>query len=246
MNKRGVSGVIVTVLMVLLVIAIVGVIWVVISNFVGEGAEAISLGVNTMQLSIVENSLRLNDDMLSANVERDTTKGELSGVRFVITDEEGFAKAVDATNLQIGLLETETATVQVPTGLGKIAKVEVMPIVTTESGKNHYGKLKGEAVPSQGFMDEGLVAYYSFDDVEGNEVRDSSGNDNHGTNNGASLSRGHVGQAAEFDGTNKFIDTFDTNSIFSNEFTLSFWILVNTPQNFNWARIIGNGGNYTE
>ena len=39
LNKRGVSGVIVTVLMVLLVIAIIGILWVVIVNFTKKGVE---------------------------------------------------------------------------------------------------------------------------------------------------------------------------------------------------------------
>ncbi|WP_340818998.1 LamG-like jellyroll fold domain-containing protein [Methanolobus sp. WCC4] len=47
----------------------------------------------------------------------------------------------------------------------------------------------------------GLVAYYPFD----GDARDYSGNNNHGTNNGATFVSGTKGQALSFDGTDDYV-----------------------------------------
>ncbi len=54
--------------------------------------------------------------------------------------------------------------------------------------------------------DEGLVAYYSFDEGSGNVLHDLSGNENDGTIYGAKWVDGKYGKALEFDGINDYVD----------------------------------------
>ncbi|MCX6678922.1 MAG: LamG domain-containing protein [Methanothrix sp.] len=83
-------------------------------------------------------------------------------------------------------------------------------------------------------LDNGLVAYYSFDD---GTARDVSGNGNDGTIEGAIVSDGKINQALYFDGINDYVDI--PRSI-QDSFSIVFW--VNTTQTGGsgqwWA---GNG-----
>ncbi len=76
----------------------------------------------------------------------------------------------------------------------------------------------------------GLVAYYPF---SGN-ANDASGNGNHGTVNGASLTNDRVGNSNSaylFDGTNDFISIPDANILNLNSFTIAAWVKVRTLAN---------------
>ena len=78
-------------------------------------------------------------------------------------------------------------------------------------------------------LNTGLVAWYPFD---GN-ASDMSGNGNHGTVNGASLSpdrHGVAGKAYSFDGVDDFVQIEDHSSLdFNSTLTFHFWINPN-----NW------------
>ena len=74
-------------------------------------------------------------------------------------------------------------------------------------------------------LNNGLVAYYPFSGNAG----DSSGNGNHGTVNGATLTSdrfGNAGKAYSFDGLSNYVDLGSTPSLNSLQvnFTLSYWI----------------------
>ena len=78
-------------------------------------------------------------------------------------------------------------------------------------------------LPDSNSLNDGLVAYYPFN---GN-ANDESGNGNHGTVNGASLTEdrfSNVSSAYDFDG-NSFILVNDDQSLdFSGNFSIAFWI----------------------
>ena len=67
-----------------------------------------------------------------------------------------------------------------------------------------------------------MQGYWTFDNVSGSTIYDSSGNANHATNNGSTQVSGKVGQAFDFDGSNDNIDT--GMSISSEPITLSAWV----------------------
>ena len=70
-----------------------------------------------------------------------------------------------------------------------------------------------------------LVGYWSFDDVNGKIVKDSSGSGNDGTIYGKTETAGKIGQALSFDGINNKV-TF--NKITLSTGTYSFWIKPNS------------------
>ncbi len=51
----------------------------------------------------------------------------------------------------------------------------------------------------------GLVAHWSFDEMENNTIYDSSTGENHGTNYGATVVQGIIGNALSFDGTDDYV-----------------------------------------
>ena len=66
--------------------------------------------------------------------------------------------------------------------------------------------------------DAGLIGYWKF---EGN-FNDSSGNGNTGTGSGTGFTDGQVGQAADFDGNNDWVDLHSISGSL-NESTITFW-----------------------
>jgi len=84
----------------------------------------------------------------------------------------------------------------------------------------------GQSVPSY-VPTSGLVGWWPF---TGNAL-DSSGNGNHGTVNGATLTTdrfGSVNKAYSFDGIDDFIEILDDNSLNNPNLTVGFWINTNS------------------
>ncbi len=92
-------------------------------------------------------------------------------------------------------------------------------------------------------LTQGLVGYWPFC---GNAL-DESGNNNHGTVNGATLTTdrfGNVGSAYDFDGLNDFISINESNSLKPvNEITISLWANIDST---NSPSFIGLVNKYLE
>jgi hypothetical protein len=93
----------------------------------------------------------------------------------------------------------------------------------------------------------GLVGWWPFN---GN-ANDESGNGNHGTVNGATLTQdrfGNTNMAYSFDGVDDF-NEIDVNSYLQNGLTISVWIVSNLPnaqfthKGIVWTRLSGPQGN---
>jgi hypothetical protein len=87
----------------------------------------------------------------------------------------------------------------------------------------------------------GLVGWWPFN---GN-ANDESGNGNHGTVNGATLTSdrfGNLGKAYGFDGVNDFIRCINSGPTGNPSITASFWLKTNQIE---YAQLIGYGGNGT-
>jgi len=71
-------------------------------------------------------------------------------------------------------------------------------------------------------LDEGLIAYYSFDD---GTARDNSGNGHDGVIHGATVVDGVKGKALYFDGVNDYVEIPDDNSLETEgEKTVVLWV----------------------
>ncbi|MCK4342403.1 MAG: LamG domain-containing protein, partial [Phycisphaerae bacterium] len=86
----------------------------------------------------------------------------------------------------------------------------------------------GLAIPDTAVADlnDGLVAYWSFDEGSGNTVHDSSGHANHGTKHGASWVEGISGTALSFDGLDDYVDVPHNDSLnpAGSPWTVSVWV----------------------
>jgi hypothetical protein len=82
---------------------------------------------------------------------------------------------------------------------------------------------------------DGAMAYWSFNEGYGTTAHDSSGNDNHGTINGATWTDGRLGRALDFDGTDDYVQVPDSDSLdIQNEITVAAWIKPRPLANINF------------
>ena len=229
MNKKAVSGVITAVLLILLAIAATGVLWVVISNFIGSNTKVISLGVNTLDVNIM--SANYLADGLQIRVKRQASGGDLSGVRFSIEDESGNSENIDKL-ITIGELEQKTYSINknefTKVNSSKIKKITVFPLVTLDN-KNYPGVLSDEFLVGKDFVsNQGLVAYWPFD----NNLNDISGNENNGVcygTNCPSQTTGKFGGAYLFDGVDDYVKFVSIPSgRGQTDYSLSLWVKSNS------------------
>ncbi|MFP4616719.1 MAG: LamG-like jellyroll fold domain-containing protein, partial [Candidatus Paceibacterota bacterium] len=115
-----------------------------------------------------------------------------------------------------------------------------------------HGARKLQPNTSQkGTQSDGLVGHWTFDgqDIDwsktGAEVRDVSGQENHGSLEGGmgqhSVTIGKQGQALSFDGENDYVEINHAYSAFDNhDFTVSVWAKKETSDKVNEYRIVGS------
>ena len=86
--------------------------------------------------------------------------------------------------------------------------------------------------------DNGLVAWYRFDEGTGTVARDNSGHENHGEVHGAKFVRVGTGYALQFDGVDDYVDCGARSAFDVREaFTIEFWMLqtVGVPPGQPWV-----------
>ena len=99
-------------------------------------------------------------------------------------------------------------------GGGKIDEMKIYGRALTEAEvKEEYNKNKING-------DEGLVAYWSFDD---GTAKDEAGGNN-GTIHGAKVVEGISGNALEFDGLDDYVDCGNDPSLRPSSFTYELWV----------------------
>lgn len=93
MNKRGLSTVITSMIIILLCLVAVGVVWIVVQDIVTESTGKISLGQFSIELEMQSVKINIDDtnplqsyDSLDVMVKRNPGKGELVGIKFLVTD----------------------------------------------------------------------------------------------------------------------------------------------------------------
>jgi PGF-CTERM protein/uncharacterized repeat protein (TIGR01451 family) len=92
-------------------------------------------------------------------------------------------------------------------------------------------------VPAQA-QDDGLVAEWHFDEGSGNVLKDSSGNGNDGTIDGATWVEGKFGQALSFDGVNDYVEVPDSPELSGGgkSLTVEAWV---KPESVSAHVVIG-------
>ena len=83
-NRRGLSEVVTTLIIILLVLVAIGTVWFVINNILSEGSEQIGLEQFSVDVNFLRASINGNDVTLT--VKRATGPGNLSGMKFILSD----------------------------------------------------------------------------------------------------------------------------------------------------------------
>ncbi len=93
--------------------------------------------------------------------------------------------------------------------------------------------------------EQGLVAYYSFDEGEGNVTHDLSGNGNDGTIYGAKWVDGKYEKALEFDGMDDYINCGRGKSLdIVDEITICAWIKPNIFKHADYHIVVESAADY--
>ncbi len=87
---------------------------------------------------------------------------------------------------------------------------------------------------------DGLMAYYNFDEGQGEILHDRTGRGNDGTINGAEFVEVKDGFALKFDGIDDFVDCGDTEDLDpAHDITLEAWIWVGKDWSKDFCGVLG-------
>jgi hypothetical protein len=128
MNKRGISGVIVTILMILLAIAAIILVWAVLKNVLQKSASDISSQCLTLDLEIAKVEKGANTIDVYVRVKRNPGEGNLTGVRFKFTSSND--SFIRDKNVSMKELEIKTFNFSDVGNVSFISKVEIAGIVS--------------------------------------------------------------------------------------------------------------------
>jgi len=133
MKKRGLSTIVVTLIIILLSLVAVGVVWVVVRNLVVGGSKEVQLGKFTIDLSVKKAFEQQGN--ITVNVKRNVGAGELSKIKFVISD--GTTSEVVTQDASLTELEEKSFFIH-PTKLiaTQIETVSVAPVFKTTDGES--------------------------------------------------------------------------------------------------------------
>lgn len=224
MNKKGLSTIVATLLIILLVLVAVGIVWGVVRNIITEGAEEVSLGKLTLSLEI--SNVKVTDTGVDVQVKRNPGAGEMSGLKFIISD--GVDTVVFDEEVTLQELASKTFTLDY-TGLVK--EISIAPVFTLESGKESVGNIVDvEKLSSKQIIENlGGVGWWKFEGSGQDEF-----GDNHGSVTGGEWVDGKFGQAFDnFDGSNtNYITISGAGSLKDvtddgNSFSLGCWFSPN-------------------
>ena len=94
-----------------------------------------------------------------------------------------------------------------------------------------YGRYSSGLCSNMRQPSPGMIAWWSFDETEGNIAEDRIGTRPGAYTNGPLPAEGMVGEALRFDGINDYVTVPDSNlwAFGSNNFTVEFWANFDAP-----------------
>ncbi|NIP24127.1 MAG: DUF1080 domain-containing protein [Phycisphaerae bacterium] len=135
----------------------------------------------------------------------------------------------------------------------KITIVALAMVVLNTYARHDTGNAAGAADPNDGGpvtvvdgaahdLAHGLIGHWTFDEGKGMIARDSSGRNNHGTIMGsAKWTKGRIGGALDFDGTDDFVSIPNEGDFdITGSITVTAWIRVNSFTR-SWQAIVTKG-----
>ncbi|GEM_PF-3081785 len=215
MKKKSLSAVITSLIMILLVLVAIGVVWVVVKNTVYDETEQVSLSPLTVDIEV--EGIRDNGDTIDVRVKRNVGKGEIEGLKFIVSDGVNSEIFEEPANLKE--LGEKTFTLNYE---GLVKEVSVAPIIKTESGKASAGNIADTLKLSNKeiLKNLGAVSWWRFNGNANDEI-----GGNHGTLGGGvdCSAEGKYGRACSFDGINDYFIA-PSNLRIEDNITVVLWI----------------------
>tara|TARA_Y100000034_G_scaffold60165_1_gene73125 strand:+ start:16446 stop:17384 length:939 start_codon:yes stop_codon:yes gene_type:complete len=154
--RKAQASVLTIVLIILIVIILAAVLWNILVPLIRDEGEKVSFGQFSVNLEVTD-VIMFEHGVLSVSVNRGVGEAELDGLKFVFTDAEG--NAVTRDREEIGELETKTYSFSAITGIGKVEKVDVAPIINNELGMPTQSEI-GSVLE----VPYGVVSWWRFDE----------------------------------------------------------------------------------
>ena len=127
-NKKGISGVILTILMIVLVLVAVVIIWGIIKNLLYKNTEQINFQSGNVLLNLKLQKVEVNSSTgnILVTVQRGSGKGDLTGIAFIISD--GSNSIVVEKTINMSVLE-KTSFIITHSELGNISFVKKLRLL---------------------------------------------------------------------------------------------------------------------
>jgi len=156
MNKKGLSGVVITLLIIVISVILIFAIGIIINNFITKGSADISTTKYTVNVKVKTASLDYTNGTATLRVKRDLGAGNLVGLKFIFEDDKG-SDLFERRFVDFQELEEKTFVINVigensSLNLYKITRVSIAPIIILESGKEVIGMVS----ETYGGLDKGL------------------------------------------------------------------------------------------
>ncbi len=147
-----------------------------------------------------------------------------------------------ANDLGIGIKIVEEGGIVAPLN-GEVEEVAIWDTaLTNQEVKELYEAQKGQ------WLDENLVAYYKFNDVDGTTVFDSARGHDGVLTNGASIESYGMWDtnALTLDGVNDYVSVADNDSFDFNTMSFSVWINTNLIGNYDGVLMKSTGSSWND
>jgi flagellin-like protein len=205
---KGVSAVIATILMLMITIALAGTAYLYISGVFGS---------KTSSAIAFDTTSRCNADSFIVYVRNDGT-GVANNINFDITYPDGKTMTSVCTLPQVNAGSTSSANCP---RLGKGATAGTYTVAAYSGTSRAVGNIycSSDSKPSSS------VGYWKFDENQGTNMRDSSNNNNGGTDNLESWATGVSGSALSFGNVNNnYVNVPDSSSLKPTMISVSAWV----------------------
>ncbi len=231
-GKRGMSTVIFSIILIFSVLIAIVVIGLVIKTIVSGGIDQFFVGKSKADLKI--KSVVIKDNSVGIHVKRNPGRGELTGIRFVISD--GVETEIFQENTTLEELKEQTFNLDYD---GLLKEISIAPILRLDSGEIFISKVSDKFE----FSDEeivknitGLVSWWGFEE----DAKDEIGNNN-GVINKAVFVEGKFWKAVEFSGSESYIDIIKSSGLnIKNSMTIEMWYKKNSLSTSKAENIIGD------
>ena len=138
MKKRGLSNVIVTLIIIVISLIAVGLVWGVARQIISEETEDISLAGLKINIKILK--VEIDGNNISVNIKRNSGQGNLTGIKFIFSDEEN----TEIKERTVSLKELESNAFDFTLddlNVSEVKSVSIAPIYLSNSRKETLGNV---------------------------------------------------------------------------------------------------------